>query len=393
LSSHESGTKIDESPLARKSTRQARSRRPSQNVLKSDDSKDQEAKDVPSTPTATQAPSEEPPSTPVEAPRIDKPSSPADALALEIDYPSFQTTEILEFETFCAQTPAPQATDPSVEIHLANVNEEGPKTEETEKPKPTRIRRPYIFMRRFRGPRIPPKRPDLKPAAEEGTRPALAILFEQYGARFRSDIRPHLQYGALAHEAQIKFPDINLHHLRVEFDHAFEQDCQSEWPAHEMTMSPIDQYFLKCGAKGKFQYNPKAEASAEFLRLALEAGWIKEILTWDIENWENSLERFEKLWSSKVAREERQKFKYACFAELDRVFLSMGGLLISSRLAISSSEKLVIQHLKRKMLLLIQIPLPLANIGTSTIIIISSIVSMNHISTPRKLVVNTSERN
>jgi hypothetical protein len=323
LSSHESGTKIDdvESPLARKSTRQARSRRPSENVLKSEDLKEPEAKGTPRADAVKQVPSEEIP-IPLEEPQ-NKPSSPADALTLEIEYPSFQTTEILEFETYSPQTPAPQASDPSVEAHIATVNEEETKAEDTEKAKPTRSRKPNVFTRRFRGPRIPPKRPDLKPAADEGIRPALAILFEEYGVRFRSDRRPHLQYGALAHEAEMKNPDVNLCNVREEFDHAFQMDCQSEWPAHEITMSPIDQYFARCEVRWNFQYNPKAEASAEFQRLALEAGWIKEIMMWDIENWEDSLERFEALWSSRVARAERKKFKYACFAELDRVYLSL----------------------------------------------------------------------
>jgi hypothetical protein len=88
-------------------------------------------------------------------------------------------------------------------------------------------------------------------------------------------------------------------------------------PAHEITMSPIDQYFARCEGKRKtFQYDPKVEASAEFQTLALEAGWIDEIMAWDIENWDDSLRRFEILWSSRVAKKERQ---YAAFAELDSV--------------------------------------------------------------------------
>jgi hypothetical protein len=68
-----------------------------------------------------------------------------------------------------------------------------------------------------------------------------------------------------------------------------------------------------------FEYNPRNEATVEFLRLSLQAGWIKELPVWDVTNWDQSLEKFEKIWSDKTARQERSKFKEACFQEFDQV--------------------------------------------------------------------------
>ena len=89
----------------------------------------------------------------------------------------------------------------------------------------------------------------------------------------------------------------------------------------EVMISPIDRHFaLNDGPAKTFQYNPRKEATVEFIRLSLQAGWIKELPVWDITNWDQSLKEFEMVWSDKTARQERGKFKEACFYEFDQVY-------------------------------------------------------------------------
>jgi hypothetical protein len=232
---------------------------------------------------------------------VEKPKSPAEALTMEIDYPSFQTTAILEFEPDFPQQPSP-IVEPA----------EG-------KPKRTLIKSKR-FMRRPRRTRMP-RPPKPKTRVEEGTRPALAILFEKYGAEFSNEKRPYLQYSALEAAAIQKFADIKRDLVREEFLEAFKLDIEREWPGKEVMMSPIDQYFARNDGEIKtFEYDPRKEATVEFIRLSLEAGWIKDLPVWDVTNWNESLKAFEKVWKEKKAREERGKFKEACFYEFDQVF-------------------------------------------------------------------------
>ena len=237
---------------------------------------------------------------------VEKPLSPVEALTVEIDYPSFQTTAILDFEPDFPQT---QSAPPDVST----------KSQDTPKdvPKKKKFNRFVRRGRRIR--RLRQRKP--KPLVKEGTRPALSILFEKYGAEFSNEKRPYLQLSVLEAAAQQQKSDIDRDDLRVEFIKAFQSDYEHAWPGREVMISPIDQYFaLNDGTVKTFQYNPRREATVEFVRLSLQAGWIKELPVWDITNWDQSLKEFEKIWSDKTARQERGKFKEACFYEFDQVY-------------------------------------------------------------------------
>ena len=146
---------------------------------------------------------------------------------------------------------------------------------------------------------------------------------------FSKDKRPYLQYSALETAARQKSEEIVRDILRAEFIKAFELDYERDWPRHEVMMSPIDQYFAENDGKiTTFEYNPREEATAEFIRLSLAAGWIDEVPVWDVANWDKSLEKFEEIWSDSSARKERGKFKEACFYEFDQVSTRSNPLLI-----------------------------------------------------------------
>ena len=261
-----------------------------------------------------------------------------EAMTMEIEYPSFQTTAILEFEPDFPQPPAPQPTEspvraeppaeelPAEEPPIATdesspeqPKEENPKPE-SPKPKPRRRNR---FFRRFNRtnahkhkPKPPPKIP-----VEPDSRPRLVLLFEQYGVHLANDKRPYLQFTALVAAAKERYPDVDVEEVRGRFVEALTWDGERSWPGHQVMISPIDLYFAgKDDGKIKtFQYDPTNEASVEFFRLAIQAGWIKEIPEWDTENWNASLDKFEKIWSKHIAKEERKKFREACFFEFDNV--------------------------------------------------------------------------
>jgi hypothetical protein len=150
----------------------------------------------------------------------------------------------------------------------------------------------------------------------------LAILFESYGIDFNPSSRPYLQYPALKQAALQKDPDTDLETLREEFRKTFLQDSNYAWRAKELKRSTIDEYFARCEEKiPSFRYDPGEEASYEFTRLCVEAGWIKEWpADWDTYNWKESLKRHQKLWEGKEAQKERRRFRNACFWELHQVF-------------------------------------------------------------------------
>ena len=291
---------------------------------------------------------------------MSKPSSPVEALIMKIDYPSFQTTAILEFEP---DFPQSQATSPPV----AAVDE---KLQATRTKKFVKYKRPF---RRFKRPRVlKPLKP--RTPVDQGTRPALVILFEKYGVEFSKEKRPYLQYAALETAARQKSEEIVRDALREEFIKAFELDNERDWPQHEIMMSPIDQYFAKNDGKiTAFEYNPKEEATSEFIRLSLAAGWIDEAPVWDVANWDKSLEKFEDIWSDPLARKERGKFKEACFYEFDQV---------SSLETFAENSYSVISSLIQLENILVTNNLPPIHLtkvksGNSKIIIGFSLVSMN----------------
>jgi len=261
-----------------------------------------------------------------------------DAMTMEIEYPSFQTTAILEFEPDFPQPPALQSSDPvktpnqakspAVEPHISTDDtsqqpaKEDPTKPEPVKPKPRRTRN--RFFRRYNRAHAHKHKPKPPPrsSVEPEVRPDLALLFERYGVHFANDKRPYLQFATLAAAARQRDPDVDVDELRGQFVEALKWDGERSWPGHQIMVSPIDLYFAgKDDGKIKtFQYDPTNEASVEFLRLAIEAGWIKEVPEWDVEHWNDSLKKFEEIWSKSVAKEERKKFREACFFEFDHVF-------------------------------------------------------------------------
>jgi hypothetical protein len=265
----------------------------------------------------------------VETPVEEKPSSPAEALRVKIDYPSFQTTAILEFEPDFPVVPTSQV--PSFTLKDDPPNDTPVQQPiDTPKPKLKAKSKPRMYRRR---PVRPHKPEPPKPLAEKGLRPALSKLFETYGAEFTKDKRPYLQYPTLEKTAKSRIDDIDLTFLRAEFRQAFMQDCEKQWPGNEIMVSSIDEYFVRhdetVGEFTKFRYDPTKEASQEFHRLSKEAGWIKGDLNWDVNNWETSLKRFDELWADKHARMERSMFKHACFIEFDQVYTFLLILMMS----------------------------------------------------------------
>jgi hypothetical protein len=277
-----------------------------------DHPKDNEIKDITPSPEPVSKMSQL--STPNEAAALGKPSSAVEALTMEIYYPSLQTTAILEFEP----VPATQSAVPTEELPPSSTTK--PQVEKAEKPKKRSRKSIRLFRRPRRVHRPKPPQPN-KPVAEEGARPALAMLFERYGAEFTSDKRPYLQFTTLEQAELVKSPNVDVQGLRAEFLKAFNTDNEREWPGREILMSPIDQYFATNddGTIETFQYDPRREATVEFLRLSLETGWIDKCPAWDITNWDASLKKFEKIWSRPRAKIERIMFKEACFLEFDQV--------------------------------------------------------------------------
>ena len=254
-----------------------------------------------------------------------------EAMTMEIEYPSFQTTAILEFEPDFPQLPAPQSPESHVSVISPTEEPSGSTSasqeqyrDETPKPDPPKPkgRRNRFFRRyqRFNPPKHKPKPPPKIPA-DEGARPRLVLLFEQYGVQFANDKRPYLQFTALAAAAKERDSEADVDELRRQFVKTLKWDGEHSWPGHQIVISPIDLYFAgKDDGKIKtFRYDPTNEASVEFLRLAMQARWIKEIPQWDTTHWDDSLEKFEKIWSKQVAKEERKKFREACFFEFDNV--------------------------------------------------------------------------
>lgn len=247
-----------------------------------------------------------------------KPLSPTEALTMKIDYPSFQTTEILEFEPHSSQEQSPQAA-PQEEPFIVS-SEKSPDGFEIVKAakkafKPRNLRRSR--------PKSSPTPPEPKHPVEKGTRPALALLFERYGMELDKTKRPFLQFSTLHVAAQQKFPEIDIQILRAEFRNALYWDNEHEWPEHEILVSPIDFYFSQNeGVIQTFEYDPKNEATVEFFRLALEGKWISGVPVWDANNWSDSLKAFRKAWESEKGKEERLKFRKASFREFDQVPIS-----------------------------------------------------------------------
>ena len=258
-----------------------------------------------------------------------------EAMTMEIEYPSFQTSAILEFEPdFPQPPPAPQpnepptATDPPADdppVSTEAASQEQPTEQETSKPEPPKPqpRRRNRFFRRFPRPNTHKHKPTPPPKfpVEADARPRLVLLFEKCGVHFANDKRPYLQFTALAAAAKERDPEVDLDELRGVFVEALKWDGERSWPGHQVMISPIDLYFAgKDDGKIKtFQYDPTNEASVEFFRLAVEAGWIKEVPEWDTTNWWASLDKFEKIWSKQLAKDERKKFRDACFFEFDHV--------------------------------------------------------------------------
>jgi len=304
-----------ESPLARKSTRKQRQRKASKKTPV------QEEQDTAGATVDHESVEEVVKSTDAEGENI---TTPADALNVEIEYPLFQTTEILEFEPDFPQPQSPQPQSNGQSIHEGIESDTEPTQfgdgdgESESKVKPRRRFRRYNRPRAVAVAKTPkPKRPVKKDSC-----PALAILFESYGIDFNPSSRPYLQYPALKQAALEKDPDTDLETLQEEFRKTFLQDSTYAWHAKELKRSTIDEYFARCEEKiPSFRYAPGEEASYEFTRLCVEAGWIKEWpADWDTYNWKESLKSYQKLWEGKEAQKARRRFRNACFWELHQVF-------------------------------------------------------------------------
>jgi len=249
-----------------------------------------------------------------DVPAVEQSLPAPEAFTMEIKYPAFQTTEILDFGPEHGQDLSNQAplTDSSEPNPASGTIKEG--KSQAEKSQHRRRRYRYRQIR-------PPKTLSPKPTAEIDKQPALQDLFERYGTSLTNFRRPYLQYLSMERSAREKDPNVDVKLLREEFRAAFKEDCQFDWPGHEIVKSPIDEYFVqKDGIVEGYVYDPTAEAATEFQRLAIMAKWINGTVEWDVSNWDASLEKFEKLWSSKAARTERRRFKDACFEEFDQVF-------------------------------------------------------------------------
>ena len=278
--------------------------------------------------------------TPPAKERISKPSSPFEFYEVKLEYPSFQTSGIFEFESdYVEQSQSPPTHAISATQELQSSPESGATTEtgpvvqerSNKDDSATSPQNKPIRSREYRHgrPRNPPRRtlPELPPLppAEEGSRPALAIFFENHGVEFLPTKRPYLQFTALAAEKREADPEFDIDLLRQEFRAAFKKDMSLEWNNHEVLRSHIDNYFFRFDGQvlkeKTFVYDPRREAMSEFLRLSLEAEWIPELPTWDVEKWRQSLDTFEKIWSDEHARLERGKFKDASFYEFDHVYI------------------------------------------------------------------------
>jgi len=242
-----------------------------------------------------------------------KPSSAPEAYTTDIQYPSFQTSEILDFG------PEPQLPPQSSSATQDSEDKTEVSSEEAKQETTTKSKKPFRSRYRYRRLRLPtPISP--KQLAEEGTRPYLESLFKEYGTEFTNTQRPCLQYAKLQLAALQKCPDIDLRDLRNEFHTSYQIDTEKAWPGQEIVMSPIDDYFMKRDLRIRdFVYDPTRDAADEFHRLSLVAKWIDGPMKWDLKNWDASLDRFGKLWSSSLAKEERREFKNACFQEFDQV--------------------------------------------------------------------------
>lgn len=308
-----------ESPIERKSGGRKRGSKNKAWMEKSNESMNQEAKSE-----TDQVDQAKQPSTEVEGVEMEKTTHQSEplpeALTTEIEYPSFQTSGILDFEPDIPKDGSTQQSDPTEPTPSIEDprGEAGIESKNGSKP-----RKLNPFVRRSRPPRPSPP-PEEKIIVEKGTRPALGMLFEEYGVEFSKTKRPYLQYSDLEKAATQNSPNTDIKLLRAEFRKAFKSDSERIWPEQDVLMSPIDSYFVDFDETiATFMYDPRKEATVEFQRLALEAGWIPKELVWDVTNWDVSLKKFEKLWSDKVARQQRGKFKEACFLEFDQVSPSL----------------------------------------------------------------------
>jgi len=238
-------------------------------------------------------------------------SAPPEAYTAEIQYPAFQTTEILEFAPELRQDSVQQASSTQEFPESAPADAEEDKSGNRKSQRP---RRRYRYSQ-LRTPRPLPS----KPVAELGRLSAVARLFNEFGAEFSHTRRPYLQYPKLELAARMNFLEPNFRDIRYRFKKAVKEDSKLVWSDRQVVISPIDEYFnRKDGFRG-YVYDPTAEAAAEFQRLSIQAKWIEGPMEWDVSNWDASLEKFENLWSSKVARAERTRFKNACFEEFEQV--------------------------------------------------------------------------
>jgi hypothetical protein len=142
----------------------------------------------------------------------EKPTTTVDALKLEIPYPSFQTTEILDFEPDQAQDPAQSTTTSDSDLIV------------TEEVKPKTKSRYFRFRYRRQG-RVPKPLPT-KPVAEDTLCPQLIELFTSYNAPFASTRRPYLQLKALETAALEVCPQKDSNEIREEFRMALKHDYQ-----------------------------------------------------------------------------------------------------------------------------------------------------------------------
>jgi len=245
-----------------------------------------------------------------------KMSTSVHALSVEIEYPSFQTTAILEFEPDFPQLQPVQPSETGVESETTQLDgtEAKPKVKNGGLSRRRRFRRRIPIIKKQK-----PKRP-----VKEGTHPMLVDLFTRYGIEFCAEKRPYLQYFALESAALQNDPLIDVTSLREEFRKTYQRDSNHAWTADEFKASSIDDYFAKSEKNvSTFRYVPTAEATEEFIRLGLEAGWIKERPPqWNVTHWDASLERYEKLWEGREAKKQRRRFRNACFWEFDQVFHS-----------------------------------------------------------------------
>lgn len=300
-----------DSPLARKSTRKPRRKKVAgagtePGVMVSQTQSDAVAK------AEAVEESLEPESTVPE----ERMSTSVHVLSVEIEYPSFQTTAILEFEPDFPQLQPVQPLETGVGSETTQVDG----TEAKPKIKKRGLSRRRQFRRRI--PIIKKQKP--KRPVKEGTQPMLVDLFTRHGIEFCPEKRPYLQYVALESAALEKNPLTDVISLREEFRKAYQRDSNCAWPANDFKASSIDDYFARSERNvSTFRYAPTAEATEEFIRLSLEAGWIKERPPqWDVVHWDASLERYEKLWDGKEAKKQRRRFRNACFWEFDQVFPS-----------------------------------------------------------------------